>query len=146
LAATWVDEYKSRELFSTFPEDRVGIAHILGTVPKWRVVGALTWKSHDFGASTTVRFTPSYQDADLTVGWLDRRLPSRTLVDLQAWLELGSLVGEDSLFAESKLTLGVLNASNEAPDFARIGGAAGYDVSQADLTQRLAYFRFSKRF
>lgn len=146
LAATWVDEYSSRELFSTFPEERVGIAHILGTVPKWRAVGTLTWKSHDFGASTTVRYTPSYQDAELAVGWLDRRLPSRTLVDLQAWLELGSLVGEDSLFAGSKFTLGMLNATNEAPDFARIGGAAGYDVSQADLTQRFAYVRFSKRF
>lgn len=146
LAATWVDEYASRELFSTFPEDRVGIAHIFGTVPKWRVVGTLTWKSHDYGASTTVRFTPSYQDADLTVGWLDRRLPSRTLVDLQAWLELESLVGEGSLFAGSKLTLGMLNATNEAPDFARIHGASGYDMSQADLTQRFAYLRFSKRF
>lgn len=146
LATTWVDEYKSRELFSTFPEERVGIAHIAGTVPKWRAVGTLTWKSHDFGATTTVRFIPSYQDAELGVGRLDRRLPSRTLVDLQAWLELGSLVGEESLFAGSKLTLGLMNATNEAPDFARIGGAAGYDVSQADLTQRLAYIRFSKRF
>lgn len=146
LAATWVDEYVSRELFSTFPEERVGIAHILGTVPKWRVVGTLTWKSHDFGASTTVRFTPPYQDAELAVGWLDRGLPSRTVVDLQSWLELGSMVGEGSFFAGSMLTLGLMNATNEAPDFARIGGAAGYDVSQADLTQRFAYLRFSKRF
>lgn len=146
LATTWVHEYKSRELFSTFPEERVGMAHIAGTVPKWRAVGTLTWKSHDFGATTTVRFTPPYQDAELAVGWLDRGLPSRTLVDLQGWLELGSLVGEGSLFAGSKLTLGVLNATNKAPDFARIGGAGGYDVSQADLTERFAYLRFSKQF
>lgn len=144
LAITWIDEYLSRDMNRALPLDRVGIANVQGTIPEWRVVGTVTWKSGNFGASTTTTFTPSYQDADALLGELDRRIGSQFLIDLQAWADV-ELEG-DSLITGSRFTLGARNVLNEAPEFAIAGGVSGYDFSQAELTQRFWYVRFSKRF
>jgi iron complex outermembrane receptor protein len=145
LTATWVHDYSSKDISEAFPINRIGIATTLGTIPEWRVVGALAWKRNGLGASATATYIPSYQDSNL-IGPIDRRLPSRTLLDLQASLELGAVFGESSLFSQAKLTAGVLNLFDKAPDFAEAGFAAGYDLSQADMTQRFTYLRLSKSF
>jgi iron complex outermembrane receptor protein len=144
LAVTWVDEYLSRDMNQVLPLERVGIANPTGTIPEWRIVGTVGWKWGDFGLSTTTTFTPSYQDADLTTGPVDRRLSSRTLLDVQAWMELN--MEGNALFDKSTLTLGARNVSNEAAEFATAGAYFGYDVSQSELTRRFIYFRISKRF
>jgi iron complex outermembrane recepter protein len=144
LSATWVDEYSSEDLAPIASSDRVGIANYLGTIPEWRLVGSLTWERGGWGLSTTATFTPSYQDSDLS-GVLDRRLPSRTIIDMQTWLEVGRLFGP-TLFSGLKVTAGASNLFDEDVDFANAGLAFGYDVSQADMKQRFVYLRITKSF
>lgn len=144
LSATWVDKYASQDIATIQSSDRVGIANILGTIPEWRLIGSLTWEGSGWGVSTTATFTPSYQDSDLT-GPLNRRLPSRTVVDMQAWLELGRLFGP-ACFDGLKVTAGTLNLLDEEVDFANAGVRYGFDVSQAALMQRFAYLRIIKSF
>lgn len=144
LATTWVQEYISRDMNQVLPLDRVGIANVQGTIPEWRTVGTISWKLGDFGASTTTTFIPSYQDADLVVGPLDRRISSQTIVDLQAWMDL-KLEG-NALLDGSTVTLGARNLFDEGPDFANAGVSLGYDFSQSELTRRFVYFRVSKKF
>ncbi|GFE84602.1 TonB-dependent receptor [Steroidobacter agaridevorans] len=144
LSATWVDKYSSKDFAPLTTPDRVGIANYLGTIPEWRLIGSLTWEGSGWGVSTTATFTPSYQDSDLT-GPLDRRLPSRTLIDLQTWLELDRLF-DPACFEGMRVTAGALNLFDEDVDFAKAGLMFGFDISQADLKQRFAYLRITKSF
>ncbi|WP_129642724.1 TonB-dependent receptor plug domain-containing protein [Peristeroidobacter agariperforans] len=144
LSATWVDEYSAKDFAPLTTPDRVGIANYLGTIPEWRLVGALTLEGSVWGVSTTATFTPRYQDSDPT-GPLDRRLPSRTVIDLQTWLEMDRLFGAACLEG-MKVTAGALNLFDEDVDFAHAGLMFGFDISQADLKQRFAYLRVTKSF
>jgi iron complex outermembrane receptor protein len=144
LSATWVAEYLSEDLVPIQSLDRVGIANYLGTIPEWRVIGSVSWEGRGWGVSTTATFTPTYRDSDLT-GALERRLPSRTIIDMQAWLELGRLL-KPAFFDDLKITAGALNLLDEDVDFANAGFAFGFDASQADLKQRFAYLRIRKGF
>lgn len=144
LAVTWVDEYLSRDMSQALPVDRVGIANVQGTIPEWRAVGTIAWKSGDFGISSTTTFVPSYQDADLATGPIDRRISSQTLVDVQIWADIDS--EGNGLLNGSTVTLGARNLFDRAPEFANAGVSFGYDFSQSELTQRFVYFRLSKRF
>lgn len=144
LAVTWIDEYLSRDMNQVLPLDRVGIANVAGTIPEWRIVTTVAWKLKNFGLASTTTYTPSYQDADAFTGPLDRRLSSRAIVDLQAWMDL-SIEG-NALLDGSTLTLGARNLFNDTPQFAVAGANLGYDYSQNELTRRFVYFRVSKRF
>ncbi|MFC4314941.1 TonB-dependent receptor domain-containing protein [Steroidobacter flavus] len=144
LSATWVDKYSFQDLSVLKPLDRVGIASQQGTIPEWRLVGSLEWEGREWGTSATVTYTPRYRDSDLT-GVLARTLPSRTIVDVQAWLELHRLFDAD-LFNGLRLTAGALNAFDEDVDFANVGLTLGFDMTQADLKQRFAYLRVTKSF
>jgi outer membrane receptor protein involved in Fe transport len=124
--------------------DRIGIASLQGTIPKWRLVGSLTWEKNSFGFSTTVTFTPEYQDAT-PPGMPAQDLSSRTLLDMQAWLQLNRLM-KLGFFDGLKLTAGALNVLNKDVDFAHAGAFLGYDVTQADLKQRFTYVRITKAF
>lgn len=144
LAVTWVNEYLSRDMSQALPLNRVGIANAAGTIPEWRLVGTVGWKLGDFGWSTTTTFTPSYQDADVWTGPLDRRIGSQILMDLQAWMDLNR---EGSVLLDgTTLTIGARNVFDRAPEFANAGAALGYDFSQSDLTRRFIYLRLSRRF
>jgi iron complex outermembrane receptor protein len=144
LAVTWINEYLSRDMNQALPLDRVGIANVTGTIPEWRIVSTIAWKLGNYGLSTTTTYTPSYQDADLLTGPLDRRLSSRALVDLQAWMDVK--MDGNALLDGSTLTLGARNVFDEAPEFANAGVNLGYDFSQSELTRRFIYFRVNKRF
>jgi hypothetical protein len=76
---------------------------------------------------------------------LDRRLPSRAIVDIQTWLELGQVL-DSALFSDLRLTAGALNVLDEEVDFANVGLGLGYDISQGNLKQRFAYLRITKSF
>lgn len=144
LSATWVAEYASREISSVLPLDRVGIANIQGTVPKWRLVGSLAWEGRGLGVSTMATFTPRYRDADSS-GVLNRWLPARTIVDLQTWIELNRVFGP-GWFDELRVTAGVSNLFDKEADFAHAGQFLGYDPTLAKLQQRFAYIRITKTF
>jgi iron complex outermembrane receptor protein len=144
LSATWVDTYAVKEISSILPANRVGIANIQGTIPRWRLVGSLTWEGNGWGAASRARFTPRYRDADLT-GVMDRHLRSRATVDFQAWVELDKLFAP-GLFEDMKASAGVLNVFNRKADFANVGQFLGYDASLASLEYRQAYLRITKGF
>lgn len=145
LSATWVNAYSSQDLSPLKPIDRVGIASFDGTIPKWRLVGGLTWEGYSWGTSATATFTPRYRDADPVSGLLDRYLPSQTIVDVQTWIDLDRVFGS-SFFERTKLTAGSLNLFDHDVDFANVGLSFGFDVSQADLKQRFTYIRLTKSF
>lgn len=145
LSATWVHEFTTVDLPMTTPVDRVGIAHPAGSIPRWRVVGSLGWKRNGVGLSTTIDWLPGYMDAT-TGGLTGRRLPSRTLVDMQASLTMDELLGPSPLWNDLTLQAGVKNAFDELPPFADIGFAIGFDSSQGELIGRFGYLRLSKGF
>jgi hypothetical protein len=72
-------------------------------------------------------------------------LPSRTLIDVQAWLELDE-VFESDMFDGLKVTAGAMNLFGRNVDFAHVGNMVGYDFTQADMRERFAYARIVKTF
>jgi iron complex outermembrane receptor protein len=145
LSATWVNEFTAIDVPTTSPLDRVGIASPAGSVPRWRVVGGLAWKRNGVGLSATLDWLPGYMDADAD-GLTGRRLPSRTLVDLQASFKMDQLLGSSPLWEDLSLQAGVKNLFDELPPFADVGFAIGFDSSQGDLVGRLGYLRLTKGF
>lgn len=143
LSATWVEQYSVEDVAATGPMDRVGIADLQGTVPEWRLVGSLTWERNGWGVSSSTTFTPGYQDA--AFGAPSRRLPSRTLIDMQVWVELDRRL-KPGFFDGLRLTAGALNLLDKDVDFANAGSVLGYDVTQSDMKQRFTYFRITKKF
>jgi iron complex outermembrane receptor protein len=143
LSATWVERYSVTDI-GTPPTNRVGIASLQGTVPRWRLVGSLAWERNGWGISATTTFTPEYDDS-VSIDAPARRLPSRALVDMQAWLELDRVL-KPSFLGGLKLTAGALNVLDEDVDFANAGLIFGYDITQAELKQRFAYLRITKSF
>jgi len=145
VSATWVNDYTAVDLPATPSVDRVGIAHPAGSIPRWRVVSSLGWKRNGIGVSATVDWLPGYMDVDAE-GLTGRRLPARTLVDLQASFNVEELVGPSPLWDDLQLQLGVKNVSDEVAPFSEMGYAMGFDSSQGDLIGRFSYLRLSKGF
>lgn len=145
LSATWVDEFVAVDIPGEAPVDRVGIAHTSGSIPRWRTVSSLAWQRGGLGLSTTVDWRPAYMDANAT-GVTGRKLPARTLVDLQGTLALDQLLPAGKVWEDLKLQLGVKNVFDEQPPFAEIGYAIGFDSSQGDLAGRFGYLKLSKGF
>lgn len=145
LSATWVDEFVAVDMPGAAPVERVGIAHTSGSIPRWRVVGSFGWKRGGLGLSTTLDWRPAYMDANAT-GLTGRKLPARTLVDLQGTLEFDRLLPPGKLWDDFKLQLGVKNVFDEQPPYAEIGYAIGFDTSQGDLAGRMGYLKLSKGF
>ncbi|GFE84590.1 TonB system transporter [Steroidobacter agaridevorans] len=145
VSATWIDEFTSVEAPGVPAVDRVGIANPAGSIPRWRVVGSLGWKRPGLGLSTTVDWLPGYMDAD-SAGLTGRRLPSRTVVDVQASFAMDELIGTNLLWDDLTLQLGVKNVFDELAPFSEIGFSTGFDSSQGDLIGRFSYLRLSKGF
>jgi outer membrane receptor protein involved in Fe transport len=145
VSATWVNEYVAVDIPGQAPNNRVGIAHTSGSIPRWRAVGSLGWQRGGLGLSTTVDWRPPYMDANAN-GLTGRRLPARTLVDVQGTLALDQMLPPGKLWDDFKLQLGVNNVFDEQPPFAEIGFGIGFDSSQGDLAGRFGYLKLSKGF
>jgi len=145
VSATWIDEFQTADVPGVPVIERVGIANPAGSIPRWRVVGSVGWKRNGLGLSTTVDWLPRYMDAD-AAGLTGRRLPARTIVDVQASFAMEELIGADPLWNDLKLHLGVKNLFNELAPFSDIGFSTGFDSSQGDLIGRFSYLRLSKGF
>jgi iron complex outermembrane receptor protein len=145
VSATWIDEFTSVDAPRAQAIDRVGIANPKGSIPRWRVVGSLGWKRDGVGLSTTLDWLPGYMDTD-SVGLTGRRLPSRTIVDVQASFAMDELIGANLLWDDLKLQLGVKNVFDETAPFSAVGFSTGFDSSQGDLIGRFSYLRLSKGF
>lgn len=144
LQATWFDEYRSREIPGGPELDRVDLASDLGSILQWRAIFSMGWKRGPYGATLFARYTPSYDDS-IAGQRNQRKIESQTLIDLHGSVDVGKLLPA-AMWDGLKLTLGGMNVFNEAPGFAEVGDAAGYDQSQADLKQRSYYLRLEKKF
>lgn len=144
LVATWFDKFLATEIPDTPSLERVDLASDLGTILEWRAIFSLNWKRGPYGATLFARYTPSYDDS--FAGQRNgRTVASQTLIDLHGSLDLGKLLSSRK-WDGFKITLGGTNIFDEAPNFAEVGDAAGFDQSQADLKQRSYYLRLDKKF
>lgn len=145
VKGTWIDQYDALDLAGQAPTDRVNVANTFGTIAEWRAIASLDWQLGALGATTYVRYIPSYDDTrnDVRNG---RTVPSQTFLDLQFSLDLGQLLEGSTLLHGLKFTGGALNALNQEPHFAEVNGVQGYDTSQGDLKGRFWYLRLGKTF
>jgi iron complex outermembrane receptor protein len=146
-AATWIKKY-DQALFPNSPTlNLVGLAQALGTVPRWRANGTITWIVGGASLSASTRFVSAYSD---TMSYSaipnGRTIPSQTLVDLQAAFDIGKLFALDSPIAKgSTLRFGAINLFNKLPSYASTSGV-GYDTTQGDIRGRFLYVSLSKAF
>ncbi|MGH8176113.1 MAG: TonB-dependent receptor [Steroidobacter sp.] len=145
LSVTWVNEFESSDLPGMPRANRVAIASPLGTIPRWRAVASVGWSRGALNVSATARYVPSYTDA-VGVSRSDRVVPSQTLADVQAWVDLDDLGVAGSSLQGIRAAVGVQNLFDSEPRFSEANVVTGYDLSQGDLRQRFGYFRLSKRF
>ena len=146
LLATWVSKYEARDLPGIPPVERIGVANVQGTIPRWRatLILPLAWRVG--GLSTAVRYTPSYDDVTIASEPNGRIIDQQALVDLQAWLDIGKLTPQLSFLRDTQIRIGVNNLFDSEPQFSESAGTLGYDMTQADLRQRFAYLSISKTF
>jgi iron complex outermembrane recepter protein len=145
LKGTWIERYDAFDLPGDAPTDRVNVANTFGTIARWRAIASLDWQLGALGATTYVRYIPSYDDTRDGVR-NGRTLPSQTFLDLQFSVDLGRLLEGSSLLRDLKFTAGALNALDHEPHFAEVGSIQGYDTSQGDLKGRFWYLRLGKTF
>jgi iron complex outermembrane receptor protein len=143
--ATWIEEYEALDLPGVPAADRVNVANSLGTIARWRAIASLDWHRGALGATTYLRYIPSYDDTREGVR-NGRTIPSQTFLDLQLSLDLGKLMGGVALLRGVELTAGASNALDQEPHFAEVNGIQGYDTSQGDLKGRFWYLRLGKTF
>lgn len=145
VKGTWIDQYDAFDLPGEAPTDRINVANSFGTIAQWRAIASLDWQLGAVGATTYVRYIPSYDDT-LNGVRNHRTIPSQTFLDLQFSLDLGQLLEGSTLLHGLKFTGGALNALNQEPHFAEVNGVQGYDTSQGDLKGRFWYLRLGKSF
>ena len=116
----------------------LNFANIGSPMPEWRGTLNLAWQRGNHQANLVVNYTHDYRFRRANA--IDR-IDSFTTLDLQYRLALGGLFGPD---AETSLTAGVLNVTDEDPPHVDIGG--GYDPRTADPRGRRAYLWLSSSF
>ena len=117
----------------------LNFANIGSPTPEWRGTLNLTWQRGDHQAVLMLNYTDDYRYRRTAT--VTDRIDSFTTVDLQYRLELIGLLGPD---ADTALTAGILNITDEDPPYVNIGG--GYDPRTADPRGRRAYVLLSSRF
>lgn len=147
LGGTWVHDYRGSDRPGAPPIDRVGIANLFGTIPRWRGTASIAWSKLAWSITATGRFVDAYDDAmPLATQSNGHRIAAQSLLDLQIGWDGDLLTVSHGWTDGLKATLGVSNVFDEAPAYAAIGATKGYDTSQGDLRQRFAYLSLSKRF
>jgi iron complex outermembrane receptor protein len=147
ILGTWTGKYRSVELPNTPAVERVGVASTLGTIPEWKLSATIAWTRANVGWSATARYIHSYDDAVFGLGPTGRRVDSQTLIDTQAFFNLGEMLPRDSAwFRGTRITAGITNLLDESPPFSELFFDSGYDNTQGDLVGRTGYLTLTKRF
>jgi iron complex outermembrane recepter protein len=146
VSTTWMSKYDETEFHGLPLVRRVGVARVLGTIPRWRATGSLAWKGNLIDVSGTARFVSSYQDHGGSTDLRVPAVPSQWTLDAQVVLHFDGWLRGYSRWEGTRITLGAINLLDEAPHFSRVGGALGFDATQGDLLGRFGYLRISKEF
>jgi iron complex outermembrane recepter protein len=148
ISATWVEKYEAVDVPDTPAVNRVNVASGLGTIARWKAVGSLSWAWRALTATLTANYIPAYADTSaLTLAKTGREIPSQTLVDVQASVDLGAFDPSSGAWLKGlRVTAGLVNATDEEPNYSDVAYVAGYDPSIGDLRQRFGYVRLTKDF
>jgi iron complex outermembrane receptor protein len=146
FSATWVHDFTTSDLVEGPDVRRVSVANLQGTVAHWRAVAGLSWSRQGFGASSVVRYLPSYDDVNALGARNGRTVQSQALLDAQFSLDLTDMVAEQSYWAGVEVRAGVLNLLDAEPPFAEVSALNGFDPSQGELRQRFVYVKLTKKF
>ncbi len=117
----------------------LNFANIGSPMPKWRGTLHLAWQRGGHQAGLTINHTDDYRYRRTATA--TDRIDAFTTLDLQYRLELAGLLGPE---ADTALTAGILNVTDEDPPDVNIGG--GYDPRTADPRGRRAYVLLRSRF
>lgn len=145
-AATWVGDYRAIQVPNTPAIERVGVANLDGSIPRWRGTLGVSWAHRGCDLSTTARYIGGYQDRTILGADVGRDVDSQVLVDLQARMAFQEWLHTQHWLQGLTLSLGVLNAFDKEPPFSEINALVGYDQSQGDLRGRFGYLRLSYEF
>jgi iron complex outermembrane recepter protein len=127
--------------------DRVALASIFGTIPRWHVVGRIDWTQGAASATAAVRFISRYDDFNvLQIRPSDHDIEPHALVDLQGSIDVGSSAPSETFWRDMRLTIGIENVFDSEPPFAEAGAFFGFDFTQGNLRKRFSYLRLTKRF
>jgi iron complex outermembrane recepter protein len=146
FSGTWVHDFTVSNLVDGSDFSRVGVANFQGTIPRWRAVASLSWTRQGFGIVSAVRYVPSYDDAVFFGVRNGRTVAAQAIVDAQLSVDLGKMVGEQSLWNGFELRAGAFNLFDKEPPFTESALSGGFDATQADLRQRFAYVKIAKKF
>jgi iron complex outermembrane receptor protein len=146
LTGTWVHDFTTSNLVEGPKVSRVGVANFQGTIPRWRVVASISWNRQGFGLTSALRYIPPYDDVDFLGGLTGRTVAAQAIVDAQLSVDLGEAVGRQSPWNGCEIRVGVSNLFDTEPAFAEVASFFGYDITEADLTQRFAYVKIAKKF
>ncbi|MEJ1964649.1 MAG: TonB-dependent receptor [Gammaproteobacteria bacterium] len=146
LTATRVQTYKAADYPTVPAVERVGVASTMGSIPRWKAVGSLSWNRRGIGVTSAVRYTSSYADAASNNIRNGMTVESQTLVDFQAALDMQQILGATSGLSQGlRIRLGAMNLFNRRAPFSDLFGY-GFDPAQGDIRQRFVYVALSKAF
>jgi iron complex outermembrane receptor protein len=148
LAATYVRSFKSALLPGQPVEERAGNANIAeGARPHWKATASLNWRRDALQASTTARYTQSYNDADAAGAPTGTKVSPPLIVDAQVGLDVGEATGHRSRALDGLVVrVGAVNLFDRRPAISFVSGFLAYDPTLADLRQRFVYVRLAKTF
>jgi iron complex outermembrane receptor protein len=147
IAATWVDHYKTALVPGAPPSELVNLARgNLGTIPRWRATASISWGRGPLEVSSVLRYIGSYDDATSALVRTGTKVDSQTLIDMQALLDIGKVIGDAPWSNRLSVRVGVNNLFDSAPPFSLSNGVTGYDLSQADIRGRFLYVALTKSF
>jgi iron complex outermembrane recepter protein len=147
VSATWMNKFTTVDVPGLDATDRVAVASVFGTIPKWRAVGRIDWMRGAASATAAVRFISRYDDFNvLQIRASDRDIEPHAVMDLQGSIDVGASSPSETFWRDMRVTIGIENVFDSEPQFAEVGGPFGFDVSQGDLRRRFAYLRLTKRF
>lgn len=126
-----------RDRLGDFTQPEAGFG--LGSLPRLKGNSSLFWSYRNFEFGPTLNYIGAYAD-DVASGF-DREVKAQVTVDLQASYKFTS-----GWLNDSKMTVGVLNVSDERPPLVSGAFADAYDRDTHDLRGRYVYFQGSKKF
>jgi iron complex outermembrane recepter protein len=145
MSATWIHQFTTVDVPGMGVTDRVAIASVFGTIPRWRAVGRISWTRGAASVTAAVRFISDYDDFNVLQNRAsDHVIRSHAVADLQGSIDTGH--SSDAFWRDMRLTVGIINAFDSEPQFAEAGGYFGFDPTQGDLRRRFGYLRLTKGF
>lgn len=144
VAATYTRQHEQQLTEFSPVISSVSIQNRDGWAPRWKVVPRLEWQPKEWISTMVVgRYVSRYKASTAfstgTQAGTYGNLGEFWIVDLNADLSLNRFLGKNSIFENSKLSMGATNLFNQLPKFCASCGFIGYDAAQYDVLGRNVY-------